>query len=98
MSYTPHNFKPKQALTAQQLNEMDAQIAESANLIGSGDLPDSAQTLVAAINAVKNDTDTVSGDAVKVVSQTLTASQKAQAIANLGLTFADDGEGAITVS
>ena len=99
MSYQVHNFKPREALTAQDLNEMDAQIAANAQgeastseKVGDAELQTEAQTLSGAVNELKEVTDV----SVKFSEQTLTEAQKEQARENIGsVKITDSGLGII---
>ena len=94
MSYSRHDFKMRPVFTSQAANEMDAQIAKDADTIGENVLETTAQTLTGAVNELKDRADV----ALVVTQKSYTAGEKAQARANIGLTYSDDGNGNITVS
>lgn len=84
-----------------RLFEIKPQI-DSGSYIDPGEVIPSIAELLAAIEDMEDATEAAEAAATKSVrydtAQSLTSTQKAQALANLGLTAVDDGEGNITFS
>jgi len=79
------------------------QRTDSGVIVDTGDIIPGVEQLIADIDAARRsipaDYSTLAAGVVRHdIAQSLTAAQKAQALANLGLTFVDDGDGNITIS